>query len=122
MTLADGSIFEWDVGATTNDVIHLDGHSGANIEKLDMNSLVLKIQDGTGGASVEAGQQFPVITYTDMTIDTNDFPNAAANFNTNALGPEWTVGTLKLTDNGSGTIYLTGLSKPPPSGTMIMLR
>jgi len=122
MTLADGSIYEWDVSATTNDTIHLDGHSGANIEKLDMNSFELKIQDATGGAYVDAGQQFPVFTYTDMTIDTNGFPNAPGNFNTSALGPEWDIGTLKLTDNGSGTIYLTGLSKPPPAGTMILLR
>ncbi len=38
MTLADSSIYEWDVGATSNDIVNLDGDSGAKIEKLDLDN------------------------------------------------------------------------------------
>ncbi|MCU0779007.1 MAG: hypothetical protein MUF86_15260, partial [Akkermansiaceae bacterium] len=38
-------------------------------------------------------------------------------FDTSALGAGWTVGTLALTDDGNGTIYLTGLSKAGGSNT-----
>jgi len=119
MTMADGSTVEWDVGAGTNDVIHLIGDSGATYtETLVLNNFILKIQDV--GGNPKANDKLPVFTYVDMTIDTNGFGNTAANFDTSEV-EKWATGPLSLVDDGAGTVYLTGLAKPP-SGTVLIFR
>jgi hypothetical protein len=54
----------------------------------------------------------PVFTYNPATVTTRTLALGSVVFDTSALvGSGWTIGTLALTDNGTGTIYLTGLSK-----------
>ena len=118
MTMADGSIIEWDVGVGTNDVIHLIGDSGASYtETLDLNNFILKIRDD--GGAPKPTDKLPVFTYTDMVIDTNGFDNAAANFDATEV-EAWAGGPLSLVDDGNGTIYLAGLAKPPSGSVMIV--
>lgn len=98
----DGSIFEWDVGVSTNDVIHIvDG-------KVDLDNFVIRIVDA--GGTPDVNDQLPVFTYeAGVTIDLTGFSNTIANFDTTDA-PGWTGAALSLTDDGVNTIYLTGLS------------
>jgi hypothetical protein len=104
INLSDGSIYEWEVGDGVTDVLHIaDG-------TLDLNNFTLKILDA--GGTPAATDQLMVFTYdpAEVTVDMTGFGNTAANFDTSEL-LDWSVGTLLLTDDLSGTIYLTGLAK-----------
>ena len=110
----DGSIYEWEVGDGVTDTIHIAGTAGRT-RTLDLDNMILTILDA--GGTPAAGDQLPVFTYDpSVTIDMAGFGNTAANFDTTALGAGWTASGLALTDNGAGTIYLTGLSNTAPAG------
>jgi len=98
----DDSIFEWEVGVSSNDVIHIvDG-------KVDLDNFVLKIIDAGGMPGVN--DQLPVFTYeAGVTVDMAGFSNTVANFDTTEV-PTWAGGELSLTNNGVDMIYLTGLN------------
>jgi len=117
--LATGSYYEWDVGSGTNDLVRIVHEGLGTTRTLDIDDFVLKIQDATGSSYVDAGQQLPVITYTNVSTVAFGF---GGTFDTSGLSAEWETNSLTLTDGGSGIIYLTGLSKPPPGGSMFMLR
>jgi autotransporter-associated beta strand protein len=118
----DSSIYEYDVGATTNDIIHISGtDGGGNTETLHLDNFILRVLDAGGEPK---GEPLPVFTYDSyVTVDTNDFPNTAQNFDLATAGIEsWGSGGLSLSNNVSeGIIYLVGLVKPP-EGTVILLR
>ncbi len=100
-SLQNGSTYEWEIGAgNTTDKIHLvEG-------RLYLQNFTLKVIDR--GATPTATDQLPVFTYvTGVTRDLTGFPNLVTNF---ILPAGWS-GTPTLVDNGTGTIYLTGLSK-----------
>jgi hypothetical protein len=90
-TFKAGAIYEWEVGSASQDTVHIAAG------KLQLDGFTLKILDAGGTPAV--GTQLPVFTY-----DLAKLPKTSTT-------PGWTVGTLALTDNGTGTIYLTGLSK-----------
>jgi autotransporter-associated beta strand protein len=99
-SLQNGSTYEWEIGAAnTTDKIHLvEG-------RLYLQNFTLRIL-AAGGSPVST-DQLPVFTYvTGVTRDLTGFPNLPANF---ILPAGWT-GTPTLVDNGTGIIYLTGVS------------
>jgi autotransporter-associated beta strand protein len=107
----DGSIYEWQVGpANVTDKVHVKRTSTVtnNNRKLTVGAMVLKILDA--GGTPLATDQLPVFTY-DASVDVTAVNLSAVTFDTSALDGSWTIGTLALTDDGAGTIYLTGLSK-----------
>ena len=107
--LANGSFYEWQVGDGATDT--LDIASGT----LNLDNFVLEILDA-GGYVANATDHLAVFTYDlGVTIDLGGFDNAAGNFDISALDGSWTVGTLSLTDDGNGTIYLMGMSGGTPS-------
>jgi fibronectin-binding autotransporter adhesin len=119
--MADNSVYEWDVDATTNDLVELAHIQGTSLFDftLDLNDFALKIQDASGSEYVSA-RVMPVFKYSgDVIVDMADFAN---NIDTSALGVEWQTGSLALVDDGLGTIHLTGLTKPPPLGTLLTIR
>jgi hypothetical protein len=92
-----GSTYEWEVGAGSNDTIHLvEGRLYAD------TGMTIKIIDV--GATHGLSEQLPVFTYDagvtrtigTVTIDTSQVPG-------------WT-GTPSLIDDGAGTIYMTGIA------------
>jgi len=97
-----GSFYEWEVGAgnTTDRVNVVDG-------RLIVEGFTLKILDAGGTPS--ASDQLPVFTY--GTLDSKTLSLGSVVFDTSALGLGWTYDSLSLVDNGTGTIYLTGLAK-----------
>ncbi len=99
-----GSIYQWEVGASNaTDVVNVvDGN-------LIVAGFTLKILDA--GGDPLATDQLPVFTY--GTLNSKNLSLGSVVFDTTALSG-WTIGTLALTDNGTGTIYLTGLSKGTP--------
>lgn len=121
--MQDGSIYAYDVGTTTNDIIHISGTSSSDIytETLHLDNFILRVLDAGGNPK---GEPLPVFTYDSyVSVDTNDFPNIAANFDLATAGIEsWGSGGLSLSNNVSeGVIYLVGLAKPP-SGTVILFK
>jgi hypothetical protein len=75
-----------------------------------LDGFTLRILDA-GGAPANGTVQLPVFTYDPASVTTRTLDLGSVQFDTSALGPEWAIGTLALTDDGAGTIYLTGLSK-----------
>lgn len=112
LQLLDDSIYEWEVGASSNDVIHIvDG-------KLDLDNFVLKILNAGGAPSVS--DQLPVFTYeAGVTVEMTGFSNTVANFDTTEV-PAWAGGELSLTNGGAGVIYLTGLNAPAKGLVLII--
>ncbi len=110
-TFNNGSIYEWQVGpANVTDKVYAKRTSTAtnNNRTLTVGAMILKIKDA--GGTPLATDELPVFTYDTGVVRTLSL--GAVVFNTDDLvGKGWTIGTLALTDNGSGTIYLTGLSK-----------
>jgi fibronectin-binding autotransporter adhesin len=107
--LKSGSTFEWEIGPTAQDKIHLKkGRLYAD------TGMVLKVLDA-GGKPKET-DQLPVFTY-DAGVTRN---LGTITIDTSALTGGWT-GTPTLVDNGTGTIYLTGL-QAPLAGTLIFMK
>ena len=106
LTLITDSVYEWEIGEDGTDVIDLTGGNGGVV----LGDFILKILDA-GGDVADASVQLPVFTYDQGTaVDMAGFGNDADSFDVTDLDNTWTVGNLLLTDDGSGTIYLTGLS------------
>lgn len=111
-TFKTGSIYEWQVGpANATDKVHvLRTTAGSNNNRtlIVEAGMVLKILDA--GGTPLATDQLPVFTYNTGVVRTLSLGSVA--FDTSDLVSKgWTIGTLALTDDGAGTIYLTGLSK-----------
>lgn len=121
LNMQDNSIYEYDVSATTNDVIHMGGENYSTYtETLNLDNFILKIQDA-GGGMPSASDKLTVFTYDAwVTVDMSGFGNTAANFDTSAVSG-WDASGASLVDNTTGMIYLTGLVSSPP-GTLILLR
>jgi autotransporter-associated beta strand protein len=104
-----GAIYEWQVGAANaTDKVHVARDQVTlRTRSLTIGTITLKILDA--GGTPLGTDQLPVFTYDAGVVRTLDLGSVV--FDTSALGTEWTIGTLALTDDGAGTIYLTGLSK-----------
>jgi len=104
-----GSIYEWEVGAESSDKVHVvDG-------RLIVEGFTLKIINA--GGSPKATDMIPVFTY--GTLDSKTLSLGSVTIDKSAV-PTWT-GSPTLVDNGTGTIYLTGL-EAPAAGTLISIR
>jgi hypothetical protein len=113
--MMDGSIYEFDVGKDTNDVLHVDGDFGSSRNTLiDLDNFILRIQDA--GGKPKASDPLPVFTYeSDVSVDMTGFGNTAANFDllTDPGVKRWGNKGLSLTnDVVARTVYLVGLEKP----------
>ncbi len=98
-----GSIYQWEVGPSSQDTVHIAAG------KMQLDGFTLKILDA-GGTPANGAVQLPVFTYA-AGVTTRTLSLGSVVFDTSALDGSWTIGTLALTDDGAGTIYLTGLSK-----------
>ena len=109
--LQTGSTYEWEIGddgsgGVLTDVLAVEKNNAPNVSLL-VGDMTLKILDAGGAPS--SSQHLAVFTYeTGVTVDLSGF---LGKFDTTALDSAWTIGTLSLTDDGNGTVYLTGLSK-----------
>jgi hypothetical protein len=113
LVMKAGSIYEWDVGPSGSDTIHLTEGG------LALADFILKIMDA--GGEPRESDQLPVFTYdAGVVIDMDNFSNTAANFDTSDL-TGWGTNNLSLVDNGIDTIYLTGLSGVP-GGAIFMFK
>lgn len=113
----DGAIYEFHVGESTSDTIHLIYDATSRV--LDLNNFILRILDAGGTPS--ANEQLPVFTYeTGYTIDMTGYSNTVANFDVSSA-PGWALDNPSLTDDGAGTIYAKGIIAPA-KGTLIQLR
>jgi fibronectin-binding autotransporter adhesin len=92
-----GSIYEWEVGASSQDTVHIAKG------KLQLDGFTLNIIDA--GATLVVSDQRPVFTY-DPSVTVRNLSLGSVVFG--ALPAGWT-GTPSLTDDGAGTIYITGL-------------
>jgi autotransporter-associated beta strand protein len=120
-TFKTGSIYEWQIGGDdangnpTTDTVHVfrsTAGSNNNRSLIVEDGMILKIFDA--GATVGASDHLPVFTYDAGVVRTVSL--ASVVFDTSALDLGiWTIGTLSLTDDNAGTIYLTGLS----NGTLL---
>jgi len=113
---ADNSIYEWEIGDSAGTAVSDTLNITAGT--LNLDNFKLKILDA--GATVPAGTQLTVFTYTvgSVTIDMAGFNNDVNNFDVTNLDGSWTVGSLLLTnDSVNGVIYLTGLSNSAPGDT-----
>jgi hypothetical protein len=123
----DNSIYEWEMGPDATDTIDISGADSTLI----LDNFKLKILHA-GGNVARFTDRLTVFTYEAgvTTVNMGGFNNDANNFDTSALTigtgiGEYEIGTLALTDDGAGAIYLTGLRggmRPPNSGTVLMLR
>jgi hypothetical protein len=111
-----GSTYEWDIASSTStDVIDVQT-GGSNNANLILGNMTLKIRDAGVVSAINPTDQLKVFTYeTGAQLVARSI--GTVSFDTSALGAGWTVGTLALTDDGNGTIYLTGLSKAGGSNT-----
>jgi autotransporter-associated beta strand protein len=108
-TFNAGSIYEWQVGpANATDLVHVVRTTvGSNNNRtLTVGAMNLKILDA--GGTPAATDQLPVFTYDTGVVRTLSLDSVV--FDTSALGAGWNFGSLALTDDGAGIIYLTGLS------------
>jgi len=102
-----GSTYLWEVGQPgSTDILKVTGAG-----RLDINNITLNIFDD-GGYVASESEQLPVFTY-DAGVTTVEALGTIT-INPDDLDGTWTIGTLALTDGGSGTIYLTGLSGGTP--------
>ena len=100
-SLRTGSTYEWEVGAANaTDTVHITQGG------LILQDFTLKILDAGGTPAAIA--QLPVFTYGSGV--SRDMSGFLGSFDTSALGATWSATGLALTDDGAGTIYLTGLS------------
>jgi hypothetical protein len=102
-----GSTYEWDIASSTStDVVDVQ-RGVSSVGNLILGNMTLKIRDA--GVTTAINSTDPLTVFTYQTGVARSIGNIT--FDTSALGAGWTVGTLALTDDGNGTISLTGLSK-----------
>jgi len=113
--MQNGSTYEWDVASSTDtDVIDVQT-GGSNFANLILGNMTLRIRDAGVVSAINSTDPLKVFTYETEQPVARSIGNIA--FDTSALGAGWTVGALALTDDGNGTIFLTGLSKAGSSNT-----
>ena len=103
LEMTTDSIYQWEIGPfSETDTLNITGGT------LDLDDFVLKILDADGIVE-NFTHQLPVFTYDDITI--RELQLGSVKFDTDALdGSRWDwSGGLALTDDGAGSIYLTGL-------------
>jgi len=110
-TIGSGVTYEWEVGAgNTTDIINIqDG-------RLVIQDFTLQIIDL--GGTPAAGDQLAVFTYGTLDSKTLDLANVTID---TSLAPNWDASGASLVDDGSGTIYLTGLVPEPSSLALLGL-
>jgi len=96
LELTDDVVYEWEIGAAATDVINVTGG------ELAIGDITIALIDDGGNPSV--GDKLPVFTY-----DTGTPDIGTINFDTTGIAG-WSWGTLALTDDGSGMLYIDGLS------------
>jgi fibronectin-binding autotransporter adhesin len=114
LNMNTGSIYEWEVGPNnTTDTVRIRKLT-AKAATLLTGNITLKVLDA--GGKPKLADQLPVFTYDTGVTRTL----GTITIDTSALLGGWT-GTPTLVDNGTGTIYLTGLQSPV-AGTLIQLK
>jgi hypothetical protein len=124
LNMQTGSTYEWDIASSTStDVINVTT-GVSNVGNLTLGNMTIKINDAGVSTPIAAGDQLPVFTYETGT-QTVTRSIGTITLDTSALGVGWS-GTPTLVDNGTGTIYITGLTytsggdMTPPTVTSIV--
>jgi len=106
-----GSTYEWDIASSTStDVINVQ-RGGSSVGNLILGNMTIKVNDAGVTTPIAAGDQLTVFTY--QTGVTRSIGTVTIDIT--GLGAGWS-GTPSLVDNGTGTIYVTGLSFSPSGG------
>ena len=115
-----GSTYEWQIlSSTSTDVIDVQT-GGSNFANLTLGNITLKIQDAGAATPIAFTDQLTLFTY--ETAQPVARSIGTIGFNTDSLGAGWTVGSLMVTDDNAGRIYLTGLQFAPipePSAALL---
>ena len=100
-----GSTYEWDIAsATSTDIINVQRNTSPS-GSLTLGNMTIKVNDAGVTTPILATDQLTVFTY--QTGVTRSL--GTVTIDTSALGAGW-GGTPSLVDNGTGTIYITGLT------------
>lgn len=106
--MQNGSTLEWDVASNTStDVINVTT-GGSNNGNLILGNMTIKVNDAGVTTPILAGDQLPVFTY-ETGAQAVVRSIGTVTIDVSALGAGW-GGTPSLVDNGTGTIYITGLT------------
>jgi hypothetical protein len=104
-----GSTYEWDVASSTStDVINVTT-GGSNNGNLILGNMTIKVKDAGVTTPIVSTDQLPVFTY-ETGAQAVVRSIGTVTIDISGLGVGWS-GTPTLVDNGTGTIYITGLSK-----------
>jgi fibronectin-binding autotransporter adhesin len=116
-----GSTYEWDVvSATSTDVINVTT-GGSNVGNLILGNMTISIRDAGAATAIGFTDQLTLFTY-ETGAQTVTRSIGTIDYDTSSLGAGWTFGTLAVTDDNAGRIYLTGLQFAPipePSNALL---
>lgn len=100
-----GSTYEWDVASNiSTDIINVQ-RGGSSSGSLTLGDMTIKVNDAGVTTPIASTDQLTAFTY--QTGVTRSI--GTVTIDTTALGAGWS-GTPSLVDNGTGTIYITGLT------------
>jgi fibronectin-binding autotransporter adhesin len=107
-----GSIYDWDVAsASSTDIINVT--TGLSDDgNLTLGNMTINIRDAGAATAIGFTDQLTLFTY-EFGAQTVTRNLGSIGFDTSSLGAGWTVGTLAVTDDNAGRIYLTGLAYAP---------
>ncbi len=110
-----GSTYEWDVASNiSTDVINVTT-GASNNGNLILGNMTIKINDAGVTTAIANTDQLTVFTY-ETGAQAVVRSIGTVTLDTSSLGAGWS-GTPSLVDNGTGTIYVTGLTFTPGGGT-----
>ncbi len=117
-----GSIYEWDIASkTSTDIINVTTGL-SNDGNLTLGNLTLRIRDAGAALPIAFSDELTLFTY-ETGAQTVSRSIGTIGFDTSALGLGWTVGSLTVTDDNAGRIFLKGLQfapVPEPSGAAMI--
>jgi uncharacterized repeat protein (TIGR02543 family) len=100
-----GSTYEWDIASSTStDVINVQRGNSSN-GNLNLGNMTIKVNDAGVTGTIDPTDQLTVFTYQSSVARSI----GSVTIDISSLGAGWS-GTPTLVDNGTGTIYITGLS------------
>jgi hypothetical protein len=105
-----GMTYEWEVGSNVNDTVHIEDG------RLIMEGLTFKVKNA--GGVLNPDTQYPILTY--GSLDSKTLSLASIIIDVSEYDSTLDTTTASFVDNGSGTIYLTGLGRKP-NGTIFKI-